>query len=339
MSRKDFELDMDEKQMKALMKRAKRKQLLRNWIISICASVVVIVGLFLGTTYFSQQTFERMERQVAALHTVQGPNIRFSGSVDLSNSMTGRTIIYNSYKNIAGQPVKWANEMYESGLWNYRMMHYDGDLVRLDEEEVNKEEENIKLPDYNVQTMQREMRFYLPFVTYENYVNDLADIGELQNKVAEVALSFDKAYTAEQIVEMLPKNIQPVWFWADTYNEKNADTYVGLKDPKSGAVLNAVMAINVFGFEGSYAKAQENIKNDVTRNSKEFLYQMKYLAENSEGIPSDYFNQYYKEIKNIKPKDLPIYGVVVTGKTEDLKNLQSSPYIKAAVRGVTVEKY
>ncbi|MBK5514607.1 anti sigma factor C-terminal domain-containing protein [Bacillus sp. TH11] len=78
------------------------------------------------------------------------------------------------------------------------------------------------------------------------------------------------------------------------------------------------------------------MKNDLTINSKEFLYQMKSLAKNSEGIPSDYFEQYYKEIKNTKPKDIPIYGVVVTGKTEDL---QGALYIKAAVRGVTVEKY
>ncbi|HDR7564649.1 anti sigma factor C-terminal domain-containing protein [Bacillus sp. TH12] len=93
---------------------------------------------------------------------------------------------------------------------------------------------------------------------------------------------------------------------------------------------------NFFGFEGSYAKVTEGVKNDLTINSKEFLYQMKSLAKNSEGIPSDYFEQYYKEIKNTKPKDIPIYGVVVTGKTEDL---QGALYIKAAVRGVTVEKY
>ncbi|KZD43108.1 hypothetical protein B4084_4507 [Bacillus cereus] len=46
-----------------------------------------------------------------------------------------------------------------------------------------------------------------------------------------------------------------------------------------------------------------------------------------------------KEIKNTEPKDLQIYGVVVTGKIEDLQSLQGAPYIKAAVRGVTVEKY
>lgn len=87
------------------------------------------------------------------------------------------------------------------------------------------------------------------------------------------------------------------------------------------------MASNVFGFEGSYAKVNEDIKNDLTRNSKESLCQMKYLAKNSEGRPSDYFEQHYKEMKNTKPKDLPIYGVVVTGKTEDLQGLQGVPYI------------
>ncbi|QWH19632.1 hypothetical protein EXW62_21985 [Bacillus mycoides] len=87
------------------------------------------------------------------------------------------------------------------------------------------------------------------------------------------------------------------------------------------------MAINIFGFEGSYAKVNEDIKNDLTRSSKECLYQMKYLAKSSEGRPSDYFEQYYKQIQNTKPKDLPIYGVVVTGKTEDLQSLQGAPYI------------
>ncbi|CAM4263280.1 hypothetical protein BAQ44_18370 [Bacillus mobilis] len=52
-----------------------------------------------------------------------------------------------------------------------------------------------------------------------------------------------------------------------------------------------------------------------------------------------YFRENYNEMENFKPKELPIYGVVVTGKTEGLQSLQGAPYIKAAVRGVTVEKY
>lgn len=262
MSRKDFELDMDDKQMKGLLKKAKRKHLLRNWIISICASIVVIIGTYVSSIYFSQKTFIKMEIQRNVLHTVKGPNILFNGHTKLSMGLTGGTIIYSSYKNIAGQPVKWIDEIYEySYIWGYSQLNFNGNTI-LDEESGNKKDEFETLPDYNSQTMQREMRFYLPFVTYRNYVNDLKNIGELQNKVGEIAISFDKAYTVEQIEKMLPKDVQPVWYWVDTYNENSPDTYVGLKEPKTGAVLNAERSTHVYGFQGSYTK-KKNIQKKI----------------------------------------------------------------------------
>ena len=117
--------------------------------------------------------------------------------------------------------------------------------------------------------MQREMRFYLPFMKYENYVNDLKGIGDLKNKVAEVALSFDKAYTMDEIMGILPKGVQPVWFWVDTYDEKKRDEYVGLTDSKTKAVLNAEKSTLVYGFTGSYAKKEEDMRMDFDRNSKD----------------------------------------------------------------------
>jgi hypothetical protein len=51
---------------------------------------------------------------------------------------------------------------------------------------------------------------------------------------------------------MFPKDDQPVWYWVDTYNEKNLNIYVGLKDPKTGAVLNEEMSTDVYGFQVSY---------------------------------------------------------------------------------------
>lgn len=338
MSRKDFDLNMDDKQMKALMKKAKRRHLLRNWIISICAAIIVLIGTFSIIVYFTQENYKKMEREVYASQTVQGPNMRFHGQTELSTGLMGGTVMYSSYKNIAGQPVKWVDEIYEYSIWEVRSVNHNGNVI-LDEELSNKKDDFEKMPDYNIQTMQREMRFYLPFMKYVNYVNDLEHIGEMQNKVAEVALSFDKAYTAEQVVEMLPKDIQPAWFWVDTYNEKKGDSYVGLIDPKSGGVLNAEMSFDVFGFEGSHAKKMENVKNDIKRNSKEFLSSMRLLTDdNSIGGFKDHYRKNYQEVKNIPSKDLPIYGVVVTGTTESLKQLQGAPYVKAAVRGVTVDK-
>ncbi|WP_242219667.1 anti-sigma factor [Bacillus cereus group sp. BfR-BA-01380] len=338
MSRKDFDLNMDDKQMKALMKKAKRKHLLRNWIISICTTIIVLAGTFSIIVYFTQENFKKMDREVYALHGIQGPNMRFYAHTKLSMGVTGGTMMYSSYKNIAGQPVKWIDEIYEYSIWGVSRVNHNGN-THLEEEVSNKKDDFEPMPDYNIQTMQREMRFYLPFMKYVNYVNDLENIGEMKNKVAEVALSFDKVYTAEQVVEMLPKDIRPAWFWVDTYDEKKGDSYVGLVDPESGGVLNAEMSFHVFGFEGSHAKKMEDVQNDIKRNSEGFLSSMRLLTDDKSVIGfRDHYRKNYQEVKNIPPKDLPIYGIVVTGTTESLKQLQGAPYVKAAVRGVMVDK-
>ncbi|MFD3446472.1 anti sigma factor C-terminal domain-containing protein [Microbacteriaceae bacterium 4G12] len=332
MSREDFELNMDDKQMKALLRKAKRKHLIRNWIISICASIVVAFGLLCAVTYLQQKNFSKMERAIEAWHTIQGPNIHFYGHTKLSMGLTNSTISYSSYKNIAGQPVKWIDEIYEYSIWGYHQVNHNGN-IGLDEEGPT---EGTK-PDYNSQTLQREMRFYLPFVTYKDYVNDLKNIGDLQNKVGEVALSFDKAYTVEQITQMLPKDVQPVWYWVDTYNEKKPTDYVGLTDA-NGTVFNAQMSTRVYGFQGSYTKNEEFTKDIINRNAKDFVETIKFLSKNEPSTLRGDMNKIYKEIKDIPPKDLPIYGVVVTGTTQSLQQLQGAPYIKAAVKGVVVDK-
>ena len=63
MSRKDFDLNMDDKQMKTLMKRAKRKQFFRNFVISIFASTLVIIGSFTLIVYLKQKTLMRWKEE------------------------------------------------------------------------------------------------------------------------------------------------------------------------------------------------------------------------------------------------------------------------------------
>ena len=142
-----------------------------------------------------------MERRVFAEQTVKGPNIKFYSHRKLNMGLMSDSIMYSSYKNISGQPVKWIDEIYEYDVWGYMSRSHNGN-TQLDEGPPEGSGTRI---DYNIQTMQREMRFYLPFMKYENYVNDLKGIGDLKNKVAEVGLSFDKAYTMDEIMRILPK--------------------------------------------------------------------------------------------------------------------------------------
>ncbi|MGM2833996.1 sigma factor regulator N-terminal domain-containing protein, partial [Bacillus cereus group sp. Bce025] len=64
MSRKDFDLNMDDKQMKALMKRAKRKQFWRNLVISVVVTVVLIVGGISLLIYFNEKNKQEMDQRV-----------------------------------------------------------------------------------------------------------------------------------------------------------------------------------------------------------------------------------------------------------------------------------
>lgn len=64
---------------------------------------------------------------------------------------------------------------------------------------------------------------------------------------------------------------------------------------------------------------------------------MKKLNANDQ-LNNDDIKNHYKNIKDISPKDLPIYGVVITGTTKSLQQLHDAPYMKAAVRGVIVDK-
>ena len=114
-----------------------------------------------------------MERRVFAEQTVKGPNIKFYSHRKLNMGLMSDSIMYSSYKNISGQPVKWIDEIYEYDVWGYMSRSHNGN-TQLDEGPPEGSGTRI---DYNIQTMQREMRFYLPFMKYENYVNDLKELG------------------------------------------------------------------------------------------------------------------------------------------------------------------
>ncbi|OON64784.1 hypothetical protein BU230_14175, partial [Klebsiella pneumoniae] len=79
MGRKDFDLNMDDKQMKTLMKKAKRKQFWRNLVISVVVTLVLIVGSISLLIYFNEKNKWEMDQRVYFRHSVQAPNIIFNG--------------------------------------------------------------------------------------------------------------------------------------------------------------------------------------------------------------------------------------------------------------------
>ena len=68
----------------------------------------------------------------------------------------------------------------------------------------------------------RNLLFFHPSIDYEEYKNDTELIEEMEgNKIYEVALSFDQAYTFGELPAM--DLLDMTWFWVDTYDIHQRD--------------------------------------------------------------------------------------------------------------------
>ena len=68
------------------------------------------------------------------------------------------------------------------------------------------------------------MIFFYPFVDYPQYKNDLQLLDQIEaNKNMEIALSFDQAYSMDEVRDMLPNDITLSWYWIDDLNDEEKE--------------------------------------------------------------------------------------------------------------------
>lgn len=320
MSKDEFEFDIDKSKVTKMLKKAKRKQLVKVIIVSMISSVLVFILLLSGLNSLNNYAFEQMSIDLAMMRNITRPNTEQSNAI-INDGLFKSTVVYNTYKVIEGQPVKWESETYQFKVWNtYRKLDPSNPL------RIQEESEASSSPIYNEQTLEREMQFYLPFVSYPQYINDLPLLSKLDNQVAEVAISFDKPYPVSKIKEMLPNGVRPVWYWVDTYSSKQF--YRSDSLPES--------ARYVYGF-----RAKPGMIEHGDGTEKDFLLAIKNGMEAKGKYYSEYKRIYdYQRGEKEKPneKDVRIFGVVVTGTSQDLQKLNKAPYMKAAVLGATVNR-
>lgn len=265
-----------------------------------------------------------MDRDVNMIRHITRPNTE-RGVAITSNSLFKSTVEYKTYKVIEGKPVKWEDEVYEYKVWNtFRRLSNVNPLTIADNVVVGNERINKTSELYNNQTMEREMQFYLPFASYNSYINDIEKV-KGENKVAELAISFDKPHKVSEIKKMLPEGIHPVWYWVDTYDDKKSYSIDDMTES----------AYNVYGF-----KAKQGDIEFGNGTEKDFLLAIQNGIEQKGKYYEEYKRIYdYLRGKKKKPseEDVKVIGVVVTGTAADLQKLNGQNYVKAAVLGATAE--
>ena len=73
-------------------------------------------------------------------------------------------------------------------------------------------------------TQVTEKCFYHPKISYDHYQDKISELRQLEkNTLVEIAISFDDAYSLDEIKSKLPSEVQVDWWWVDAYTDDTLD--------------------------------------------------------------------------------------------------------------------
>ncbi|MEK5395886.1 hypothetical protein CA600_28340 [Paenibacillus sp. VTT E-133280] len=325
----------DDQNLSKVIKKAKRKTMIRNTIVSLVVTVIVLFGGMLGNAHLTSWLAMRGLDEEKIMMEISSPNLHeLRTELDLG-FLAGKVEI-SSYKVIEGVPVVWDTRKLDFSMSSRFSL-------------LNRGYSSINVPDpvmtsqnyeyyrgYNSQNGQREMLFYVPGVNYNGKVlNDLPALEQMDpGKLVEMAVSFDKSYTQAEVETMLPAELTQAWYWVDTYdNKKKLEFITNESSPNKYALPESARQVYGYGvkWEGLFNPKPE-----------EFLQSLAYGLQKK--------GKYYGEFERItnylkkgkaapEASDVLLYGVVVTGTAKELLSLKGKPYVNTAVLGAIVDKY
>ncbi|MEK4509090.1 hypothetical protein EJP82_26525 [Paenibacillus anaericanus] len=328
--------DQDDKSLSKVIKRAKRRTTIRNIIISLIVAIVVLfVGAIVNVQLISRSSSQLMNDEYT-LKRISGPNQYISGITGESGFLSGRVEI-NMYKVVEGVPIPWQTKKTVYNVVPFLSFTNVGG---------NTQGLNIPLPDpkmvqekfeyyrnYNGYNGQRNMAYYIPGVNYNDKIlNDLPTLEQMdQDKLVEMAISFDKEYSLAEVRAMIPAELTQVWYWVDTYDNKKY--YEPFEDGNGNMSYAVPEGDNyLFGFGINLDGPEVNEQNFIDA-----------LGQGLEGRYQYEFNRINNYLKGDKAKpdksDIRILGVVLTGNAKELQILSGQPYVRGAVLGAVTDKY
>jgi Sigma factor regulator N-terminal/Sigma factor regulator C-terminal len=286
------------------LKRAKRKQLLKIVMISIIVVLILLPILYKTGNYFAAKSSTRLHEQLFLHNAIAEPNIQIDSQVTSNSSMFGGNIVTNRSKNINGYLVRWST----------LTSAYDWLRIRIDHNELipGFYWSDTEFYEYDKQTKEKVATFYHPSIQtyYDGVQNELGEISQMENHVAEVAISFNQPYTLQEIQAKIPDNLNVVWLYMTS---------------PMGDESNGPAGMPVYGFHPA-----DSPKEAYTS----FLDALEqYDADDS----NETIQEFLKTNKNKPFAEVKMLGVMLTGQTENFKALENQDFIRGASVGATAQ--
>ncbi|NRD78475.1 sigma factor regulator N-terminal domain-containing protein [Bacillus sp. BRMEA1] len=284
------------------LKKAKRKQLLKIIITSIIVVLILLPILYKTGNYFAAKSSARLNDRLFLHNAIAEPNIQIDSQVTANSSMFNGNIITNRSKNIDGYLVQWSR----------LTSSYDWLRINIDNNELTPGFywSDKGSYEYDKQTKNKVATFYNPSIQkyYDGIQNELGEISQMENHVAEVAISFNQPYTWKEIQAKIPNNLNIVWLYMTS----------PIGDESKGPA-----GMPVYGFAPSDSP-KEAYKN--------FIDALEKYDVNDETIQKFLNLNKKKQFDEVK-----ILGVMLTGQTKNFKALENKDFIRGASVGATAQ--
>ncbi len=303
-----------------IAKKNKHKNRLKTVVISVLISLLSILLVIMGMREMTKQTSERMKERYLMISEIAYPNIDYSTwGFNASSEFTG-TFYSNRFKNIDG--IKVPFEDYQA---NYSLIvgsvNQNEGLEEGDNNSSNYTHGNLyKVPIfYNVNASAKTVSMEV--------TQDISKVNEMTGQAVEVAITFDKPYTYQEIKEMVPDNLLVNWYWIGT--SSTVDT----------ANLNLAAQLGFSPNDDDYTAGFKSFKSNLKKAIKSSTIGYQYSIEGETLSLEDDAKTYLESNSNAKTATFA--GIIVTGRAENFAQLENKDWIYASNIGqsVTIQPY
>lgn len=322
----------DEKQTKKIMRKAKFWSTIKIIGITIIVTPIVLVVLWYSLSHLTTKSANKVMDDIRLYNKISGPNVQISDQV-YDDNLFGGKIKTTTYKVLGdnNRPYIWEPIESDYNLLGTLKFNYAFDSIQMESSESLAEFHQFER--FNGFTGDREMLFYHPEIAYDAYKDNMSELNQLEeNTLVELGISFDKAYSFDEINSKLPTNVQVNWWWVDTYTDDSLDFM------KQGQVTIAADYPFIYGFHSEQSKPTfEQYQEDEVDT---FIQNIEMLREskNFEWETDQVYQSLIGENGTLDQSDVKIIGAVVTGTPEQLESLQGQTYIKASTFGVISDR-
>lgn len=300
-----------EKNEKNLITKAKRKSTIRMAYISGLVSLLVLTLIVLVKLQVTPWLLNKELIAQETYYEVHGANL-FVGPWEESIRIIGSKATAPQYKLLNGRPV------------------YRGEISN----DSDKFEVHLSPNEYETYGYLggKVMNFIHPEVKINQVPNELKNIDAFRDhQMIEMGLSFDRAYSLDEVKAMLPKDLPLQWAWIDVYSDEEVDSLQASESPSNVFMENEVIGFSMVDETGI------TLEDPV----KEFMESVMYGKNHMGPYKKDMKTLYETLSKQgkVDETNIKVIGAVVVGEKETLKQIQNEPSIRASSVGAVVDSF